>query len=72
MIPQRISSCREEEHEFVNQLLNSTCAKFGEYHTNLQAFLLNVATWSQFTSDCLWASSWLTKDHADFEKGGDG
>ena len=27
------------------------------------SFLLNVATWSQFTSDCLWISSWLTKDY---------
>ena len=36
--------------------------------TNLQESLLNVAIWSQFTSDCLWASSWLTKDHEDFKR----
>ena len=29
----------------------------------LQSFPLNVAIWSQFTSDCSWASSWLSKDY---------
>ena len=35
---------------------------------NLQDFPLNVAVWSQFTSDHLWASSWLTKNHDDFKR----
>ena len=62
-IPQKkIKPQSEEEHEFYNQVLNSICARFGKDLANLQDFLLNVAIWSQFTSDCLWASSWLSKD----------
>ena len=57
----------EEEHEFYYQVLDSVCARFGKDPNNLQDFPLNVAIWSQFTSDCLWASSWLTKDHEDFK-----
>ena len=57
----------EEEHDFKNQILESVCALFGKDLTNLQDSLLNVAIWSQFTSDCLWTASWLTKDHEDFK-----
>ena len=28
----------------------------------------NVASWSPFTSDCLWVSSWFTKDDEDFNR----
>ena len=35
---------------------------------NLRGFPLNVAIWIQFTSDHLWASSWLTKNHDDFKR----
>ena len=49
----------EEEHEFYSQILSSICARFGKDPNNLQDFLLDVATWGHFTSDCLWASSWL-------------
>ena len=55
----------EEEHEFCGSVLESICARFGEYPANLQDFPLNFAIWSQFTFDCVWASSWLTKDHED-------
>ena len=61
----------EEEHAFYNQVVNRECARFGEHPTNIQDFLLNVAIWSQFTSDCLWDSSWLTKDHEHFKRNGD-
>ena len=56
----------EGEDSFYNQVLNSTCARFGEDPNNIQNFPLNVAIWSQVTRDCLWASSWLTKDHENF------
>ena len=31
-------------------------------------FPLNVEMWSPFASDCLWASSWHTKDYEEFER----
>ena len=62
---------REEEYEFYNRVLNSFCARFGNDPTNLQAVLLNVAIWCQFTSSCIWASSWLTKGSRRFQKDGD-
>ena len=43
-------------------------SKIGKNPTNFQDFQLNVALWSQFSSDYLWASSWLTKDHEDFKR----
>ena len=52
----------EEEDEIYNQILNSFCARLGEDPTNLQDSPLNAAIWSQFLSDWLWASSWLTED----------
>ena len=33
----------EEEHEFYKQVLNSICARFGKYPSNLQDFPLNTA-----------------------------
>ena len=54
------------EHEFHNRVLSSLCVRLGEYLINLQDFPVNVAIWSQFTSDCLWLSSWLTKDEQTF------
>ena len=51
--------------------MDSACAKFGEYPTNLQDCPLNGAIWTPFKSDCLWASSWLTKDHERLQKDGD-
>ena len=45
------NSLSEEEHEFYKKVLDSICAKFGQYPTNLQNFPLNIAIWSQFTSD---------------------
>ena len=60
----------EEEHEFYNQVLESICARLGRDPTKLsQNFLLNVATWSQFTSDFLWTSSWLTTGYTKTSKG---
>ena len=58
----------EEEHEIFNQVLNSICANFGTSLTSLLNFLVNVAIWSQRTSDCLWASSWFTKDREHFKR----
>ena len=58
----------EEEHEIHNQIKNSVCARLGNDPNMLQDFRLNVAIWSQSTSDCLWASSWLTKDREDFKR----
>ena len=58
----------DEEHEFYNRVLDGMCARFGKYPANLQDFKLNVAIWSKFTSDCLWASSWLAEDHNDFKR----
>ena len=67
-ILQKLKPQSKEEHEFHNQVLDSICARCGQYPTNLQYSPLNVAMWSHFTSDCLWASSWLAKDHEDFKR----
>ena len=53
---------------FAIKYLESSCARFGNHPSNLQDFPLNVAIWSQFTSDCLGASSWHTQDHEDFKR----
>ena len=53
---------------FAIKYLESSCAIFGIHPSNLQDFPLNVAIWSQFTSDCLRASSWHTQDHEDFKR----
>ena len=31
-------------------------------------FPLGISIWSQFTSDCLWAWFWLSKDHEDWKR----
>ena len=59
---------RSCKHDFFNQELDRKCARVGKYTTNIQDFLPNVAICSQFTSDCLWASSWLTKEHEDLKR----
>ena len=40
----------------------------GRTPTDLRYFAFNIAIWSQFTSDCLLASFWLSKDHEDFKR----
>ena len=54
----------EEEHEIHNQIFDS----IGKGPINLRPFPLNVAIGSELTTDCLCASSWLTKDHEDFKR----
>ena len=69
MIWRRISSHRARRStNFYSRKLDSICAGFVKYPNNLQDFPLNVAIWSHFTSDCLWASSWLRQDHDDFKR----
>ena len=60
MILQRTSRHSKEEQAFYSW--NRKDPKL------LQYFPLNVAIWSQFTSDCLWASFWLTQGHEDFKR----
>ena len=68
MILQRISRRRVRESTNFTIKCRSLCARCGERPTNLYNSPLNVAIWSQITSDCSWASSWLTKDHDDFKR----
>ena len=42
-------------------VLRSICAQLVKDATNFSFFSLRVAIWSQFASDCLWASCWLSK-----------
>ena len=39
-----------------------------EEPTDLRDFPFNIRIWSQFASDCLWASSWLSNDHEEFKR----
>ena len=47
-----------EEQEFCAMVLHSICAECGKEPAELCDFPSNLAIWSQFTSDCLWASFW--------------
>ena len=58
----------EEEHEFYKLVLNSICAKLGKDPDNFHDVPLNMAMLSQFTSDWLWDSLWLGKDHENFKR----
>ena len=53
----------QEDQEFHTTVLHSICAKSVKDPTDLRGFQFNIAIWSQFTSDCSWASFWLSKDH---------
>ena len=55
-----------EEHEFCNQVLDSIFARLGKYLSISK--ISDVAIWSQFTSDCLWASSCFATDQEDFRR----
>ena len=59
---------RGRARHFTTRYLNSMCARFGQGPPNPQYFQLVVPIWNHFTSHCLWASSWLTKDHEDCKR----
>ena len=69
MIQQKACSLRTRRNRnFYTMVLHSICAKFGKDPTDLRDLPLNFATRSQFTSDCLWASFWLSKDQEEFKR----
>ena len=52
---------------FYKHALTCVCANFGKYLNSLHDSPLNVASWSQHTSDHLWASFWPSLDHEHFQ-----
>ena len=67
MIPRRISRQGTWRSTFLKKnkfVVSNISAKLGQDPNNPQDFLLNVETWRQCTNYCLWASLWLSKDHA--------
>ena len=68
MILRRISryETRRNTHLY-KHVLKCVCANFGKYLDSLHDSPLNVASWSQFTSDRLWASFWPSLDHEHFQ-----
>ena len=58
----------EEEHEVYNQVLDSVCAKFGKYLDNHKISRSKLRSGATFTSACLRASFWLSKDHKDLKR----
>ena len=67
MILQRICQGARRSTNF-HSGIERICPKFRTCLDSLQISVLNIATWSQFTSDCFWASFWLSKDDEDFKQ----
>ena len=58
----------QEEQEFYTIVLHSICATCRKDPADARDFPFNIAVWSQFTSNCLWSSLWLSKDHEDSKR----
>ena len=48
-------------------VLHSICEKLGKDPQTF-VFFLSIVIWNQFTSDCLWASFCLSKDHEELKR----
>ena len=56
------------EQEFCTMVLRSICAKLGKDPADVREFPFKKESRSQFASDCLWASCWLSKDREDCKR----
>ena len=57
-----------QERERYTMVWHSICGRIWERPTDLRNCPINIAIWSQFASDCLWALFWPSKDHEEFRR----